>query len=109
MTGWDKNGIETEESIVLKGFFNTNLDLSYTFQLKKIGLKDITVGVTLYNLFSTKYDTNGWAAPAYHKVDGRVVAYNSSHFTDGAIRDQWGVGFAPAAPFNMMAHLSINF
>ena len=109
MTGWDKNGNETEESIVLKGFFNTNLDLSYTFQLKKTGLKDITVGVTLYNLFSTKYDTNGWATPAYHKVDGRVVAYNSSHFTDGAIRDQWGVGFAPAAPFNMMAHLSVNF
>jgi len=45
----------------------------------------------------------------YHKVGDKVVAYNGSHFTDGAVRDQWGVGFAPSAPFNVMAHLSVNF
>ena len=109
MTGWDEDGNETQESIVLKAFFNTNVDLSYNFRLPQFGMKDITVGLTLYNIFSSKYDTNGWAAPLYHKVGDKVVAYNGSHFTDGAVRDQWGVGFAPSAPFNVMAHLSVNF
>lgn len=109
MTGWDEDGNETEESIVLKGFFNTNVDLAYSFRLRQAGVKDITVGLTLYNIFSTQYDTNGWAAPMYHKVGDKVVAYNGSHFTDWAVRDQWGVGFAPSAPFNMMAHLSVSF
>ena len=108
MTGWDEDGRETEESIVLKDFLTTNLDLSYNFRLPQLGIKDATLGLTLYNIFSAKYDTNGWAAPTYHKVDGKVVAYNGSHFTDWAVRDQWGVGFAPSAPFNMMAHLSVN-
>jgi len=109
MTGWDENEGETEEAIVLKAFFYTNIDLSYNFRLPRLGLKDATVGVTLYNIFSSKHDTNGWAAPMYHKVDGKVVAYNGSHFTDGAVRDQWAVGFAPSAPFNVMGYLSVNF
>jgi len=36
---------------------------------------------------------------------GQVVAYNGA----GGVRDQWAAGFAPAAPFNFMAHLSVNF
>ena len=109
MTGWDEQGRETSESIVLDGHFSTNLDLSYTFCLKKLGLKDATVGVTLYNLFRAEFDNNGWAAPAFKAENGRIVAYNGSYATDGALRDQWAAGFAPSAPFNMMAHLSINF
>ena len=109
MTGWDENGNETEESIVLKGFFNTNVDLSYSFSVKPLDIQNITLGLTLYNIFSTQYDTNGWAAPLYHKVGDKVVAYNGSHLSDGAVRDQWAVGFAPSAPFNLMAHVSVNF
>ena len=109
MTGWDANGQETQESLMLDDHLTTNLDLSYSCRLPRFGLKDVTVGVTLYNLFSTKYDTNGWAAPAYKNEGGRVVAYNGSYATDYALRDQWAVGFAPAAPFNLMAHLSLNF
>ena len=110
MTGWDANGNETTESLTLSDHFTTNIDLSYRFELPKFGIKDATVGLTLYNLFSTKYDTNGWAAPAYKKdASGQVTAYNGSYASDGALCDQWAVGFAPAAPFNMMAHLSLNF
>ena len=109
MTGWDADGNETSESIMLDAHFTTNADLSYNFSLKKVGIKEATVGVMFYNIFNTKYDTNGWAAPKYHIVDGRTVAYNGSYFKDGGIRDQWGAGFAPAAPFNFMAHLSLNF
>lgn len=105
----DANGNKTYETMLLKEHFVTNLDLSYNFQLRKLGLKDATVGVTLYNLFSAKFDNNGWAAPAYKKdANGNVTAYNPN-VDYGAVRDYWAAGFAASAPFNMMAHLSVNF
>ena len=99
----DDNGKLTDVSMMLDGHFATNIDLSYNFKLPKLGLKDVTVGVTLYNIFSAEYDNNGWAAPRYDKVDGKVVA------TGWDASDQYEAGFAPSAPFNMMAHLSVNF
>ena len=99
----DDNGKMTDVSMMLDGHFNTNIDLSYNFNMKKMGLKDVTIGVTFYNVFSAEYDNNGWAAPIYYKENGKVVARG-----DGE-SDQYEAGFAPSAPFNMMAHLSINF
>ena len=99
----DDNGQPIDVSMMLDGHFTTNIDLSYNFQLPKFGLKDVTVGVSLYNIFSAEYDNNGWAAPAYSMKDGKVVATGKSEY------DQYEAGFAPSAPFNMMAHLSINF
>ena len=99
----DDNGQPTDVSMMLDGHFNTNIDLSYNFKLPKFGVKDVTIGMTLYNLFSAKYDNNGWAAPAFDKENGKVVAKGWS------ASDQYEAGFAPSAPFNMMAHLSINF
>ena len=99
----DDNGQLTDVSMMLDGHFTTNIDLSYSFKLPKLGIKDATIGMTLYNLFSAKYDNNGWAAPRYDKVDGKVVA------TGWDTSDPYEAGFAPSAPFNMMGHLSINF
>ena len=99
----DDDGKPVDVSMMLDGHFTTNLDLSYNFQLPKFGLKDVTVGVTLYNLFSAEYDNNGWAAPAFSMENGAVVA------TGWDTSDQYEAGFAPSAPFNMMAHLSLNF
>ncbi len=99
----DDNGQPIDVSMMLDGHFTTNIDLSYNFQLPKFGLKDVTVGVSLYNIFSAEYDNNGWAAPAYSMKNGKVVATGKSEY------DQYEAGFAPSAPFNMMAHLSINF
>ena len=99
----DDNGQLTDVNMMLDGHFTTNIDLSYSFKLPKLGIKDATIGVTLYNLFSAKYDNNGWAAPRYDKVDGKVVA------TGWDTSDPYEAGFAPSAPFNMMGHLSINF
>ena len=99
----DDNGQPVDVSMMLDGHFTTNIDLAYNFKLPKFGIKDVTVGVTLYNIFSAKYDNNGWAAPAYTKENGKVVA------TGWSSSDQYKAGFAPSAPFNMMAHLSINF
>ena len=99
----DDDGKPVDVSMMLDGHFTTNLDLSYNFQLPKFGLKDVTLGVTLYNLFSAEYDNNGWAAPAFSRENGAVVA------TGWDTSDQYEAGFAPSAPFNMMAHLSLNF
>ena len=99
----DDNNQPTDVSMMLDGHFTTNVDLSYNFRLPKLGLKDVTLGVTMYNLFSAEYDNNGWAAPAYTKQGDKVVA------TGYSASDQYEAGFAPSAPFNMMAHLSINF
>ena len=99
----DDNGQPTDVSMMLDSHFTTNIDLSYNFKLPKFGVKDITIGVSLYNIFSAEYDNNGWAAPDYEKENGKVVAKGKS------ASDQYEAGFAPSAPFNMMAHLSINF
>ena len=99
----DNQGKTTDVSMILDAHFNTNIDLSYTFALKQVGVKDVTLGVTLYNIFSAKYDNNGWAAPAFVKQNGQVVA------TGWDTSDLYEAGFAPSAPFNLMAHLSVSF
>ena len=99
----DDNDKPVDVGMILDGHFVTNIDLSYNFKLPKLGMKDATIGVTLYNLFSAEFDNNGWASPCYEKVDGKVVA------TGWGTSDQYEAGFAPSAPFNMMAHLSVNF
>jgi iron complex outermembrane receptor protein len=111
MRCYDDNGNECYRTLLLKKHFNTNIDVSYNFSLKKLGLQDATVGVTLYNVFSTKYDNNGWAAPQYTKdANGSVIAVNEWGAYDGTDYDGGqAAGFAPSAPFNMMAHLSVNF
>ncbi len=102
---WDASANTTYETLLLKSHFNTNVDLSYTFALKQLGIKETTVGLTLYNIFSAKYDNNGWAAPQFVKNgNGGVKAVN-----EWGLRDMDAAGFAPSAPFNLMAHLSVNF
>ena len=107
---WEDATKTTQESIALDGHFTTNLDLSYQFSLPSCGIKNATLGITLYNIASTKYYTGGWAAPKYRtNAEGKVEAYNASCISDYAVRDQWGVGFAPAATFHCMGHLSVSF
>ncbi len=98
---WE-NGKTTYETLLLEAHFTTNVDLSYNFKVG--GIKDATIGVTLYNIFSAKFDNNGWAAPQFIKENGQVVAIN-----EWGLRDMDAAGFAPSAPFNLMGHLSINF
>ncbi len=101
---WE-GGNTTYETLLLKSHFNTNVDLSYTFALKQFGVKSITTGLTLYNIFSSKFDNNGWAAPQFVKDgNGGVKAVN-----EWGLCDMDAAGFAPSAPFNLMGHLSINF
>lgn len=105
MLCWDENGNETHETLLLKRHFTTNVDLSYTFQLKNLWLKSATLGVTLYNVTNTKFNNNGWAAPQFRQqASGEVIAVNT-----WGTRDDGAVGLAPSAPFNFMGHVSLNF
>lgn len=104
MVSKDKDNNPVLSTMMLKSYCVTDLDLSYNFSLKRLGVKDATFGVSFYNLFSAKYDNNGWAGPKYTKVNNKLTAINTwgPYDTDAA-------GFAPSAPFNFMAHLSLNF
>ena len=85
--------------LFLSDYFTNNLDLSYTFKFK--GIKSATIGATLYNLTSLKYDNNGWAYCEIGKdANGKAYAWTT---------DLYKSGFAPQAPIHFMAHLSLNF
>jgi len=101
----DEDGNATSESLQLKHNWNTDFDLSYAFSMKKWGVKEARVGVTVYNIFSAKYDNNGWASPQYRQqADGSIAAVNT-----WGPRDAYATGFAPSAPIHCLAHLSLAF
>ncbi len=88
-------------SMMLDSYFVTNLSLDYTFKLPHI--KSITAGVTVYNLLSEKYESNGLAS-AQFKSDGKggVIAYQDAGQYSYAV-------FSAQAPANFIARLSISF
>lgn len=88
-------------STMLDSHFTTNVALSYTTSaLKQYGLKEATLGVTLYNIFNKKYNTNGWNYSEVGIKDGKPYAWSDAPTE---------TGLAPAAPFNFMVNMSLNF
>ena len=81
------------EALTLDKYFVSNLNLAYTFKPKKL-VKDITFGVTIYNLFNEEYENNGWASSSYEN--------DVNHRIDVA-------GYAAQAGTNVMANLSFHF
>ncbi|MDE5849750.1 MAG: TonB-dependent receptor [Muribaculaceae bacterium] len=79
----------------LDSYFVSDLALAYTF--KKIsGMKDLRVGVTVYNLFNEKYCNNGYAGAGYYLEDGKPVIYRYA-------------GFAAQATTNVLATVTLSF
>lgn len=102
---YDDNYNVTGEKTVgmtLASNFVTHLDLSYTTKaLSRFGLKEATIGMTVYNLFSEKYDNNGWAYCEIGKdSNGKPYAWSDSVYE---------AGFAPQAPCHVMFNMSLNF
>ncbi|MBP5479438.1 MAG: TonB-dependent receptor [Bacteroidaceae bacterium] len=96
----DDYGKEQTIGMTLGEFFTTNIDLAYTFKFRNT-IKSLTVGCTIYNVFSKEYDNNGWAYCEIGKdANGNAYAWSS---------DVYEAGFAPSAPCHFMANLSINF
>jgi iron complex outermembrane receptor protein len=89
-----------EISAMIDSYFTTDLDLSYNFKLK--GLKNVTLGVTVYNLFNEEYESNGSCAMYFKQNNGKVVAFGDNDFW------AWST-YSAQAPTNFLAHLSIRF
>ena len=85
-------------SAALDPAFVTDLDLSYTFHLKF--LKSITLGVTVYNLFNEKWESNGSCSMNFKEDNGVIKAYNGGW--------AWAT-FSAQAPTHFLAHLTLNF
>ena len=84
----------TEEHI-LDAYFVTNLRLAYSFKIK--GVKKITIGATIYNLFNEEYENNGYAGGGYYTDEnGNRQRYNYA-------------GYAAQAGVNAIGNITISF
>lgn len=79
---------------MLDAYCVSNLDLSYTFHPRKI--KELILGVSVYNLFNAQYENNGYAGSYYETVDGNKVRQSYA-------------GYAAQAGIHALGHVSISF
>lgn len=80
----------------LDSYFVSDLRLNYTFR-NIPSVKELSVGVAVYNLFNAKYCNNGYAGTEYYVDDaGKKVIYSYA-------------GFAAQATTNVMASVNIKF
>ena len=79
---------------MLDAYCVSNLDLSYTFHPRKI--KELVLGVSVYNLFNTQYENNGYAGSYYETVNGYKVRQSYA-------------GYAAQAGIHALGHVSISF
>lgn len=87
----------TKESS-LDAYCVSNLNLAYTFKLRHI--KSITVGATVYNLFNTRYETNGYSqTAALYEGDPKEGRY--------ALAED--PRFYPMAGINALGHITLRF
>jgi len=89
---------KTYTSAVIDAMFVSDLDLSYTFRMK--GLKSVTVGVTVCNLFNEQYESNGSCSMNFMNKDGKIVA------CDGGWA--WST-YSAQAPAHVLARLTVDF
>jgi len=80
----------------LDAYCVTNLNLGYVLP-KVLSLKEVRVGLLINNIFSAKYENNGYSGAGYYVDDkGEKVIYRYA-------------GYAAQAPINVMASVSIKF
>lgn len=89
---------KTYTSAVIDAMFVSDLDLSYTFKMR--GLKSATIGVTVYNIFNERYESNGSCSMNFKNEGGKIVAYDGGW--------AWAT-YSAQAPTHFLARLSINF
>ena len=78
----------------LDAYFVSNLRIGYTFMLR--GIKSLTVGATVYNIFNEEYESNGYAGSGYY-TDGN----GNRHRYDYA-------GYAAQAGMNVLGNICIE-
>ncbi len=83
------------EEAVLDPYFVSDLHLSYTFK-KILGIKELKVGFSIYNIFNEKYFNNGYAGAGYYMDGDQRVIYRYA-------------GYAAQAPAHVMGTLTLRF
>ena len=92
---------DQEVSLMLDSYCTTNLDLSYRME-NILGVKAVTLGCTIYNLFSAEYESYGAAYTAL-KSDGNggYMGYQDDYWSSYSV-------YSAQAPIHFMARLSID-
>lgn len=88
------NNARSEEAR-LDAYFVSDLALAYTFR-NIPSVKELRLGVTVYNIFNAKYCNNGYSGAGYYMEDGHPVIYRYA-------------GYAAQAPANVLATLTATF
>ena len=81
----------------LPAYSLSDLSFSYCIPVKKI-LDRIVIGADMNNVFNTRCATSGWVYSALFESGG--------HGNDNRY---YQIGFIPAAPFSVLAHITIEF
>ena len=87
------DNLGTRESS-LSDYCVTNLTLNYSINVK--GLKECTIGASIYNLFDAKYCNNGYSQTTYQKTSGSIEYIHDPRFY-------------PMAGINFLAHVHLKF
>lgn len=80
---------------MLDAYFVSDLHLGYTFRRLQ-GIREMRIGLSVYNIFNEKYFSNGYAGAGYSVVDGEKVIYRYA-------------GYAAQAPAHVMATATLRF
>lgn len=83
------------EEAVLDPYFVSDLHLSYTFK-KLIGIKELKIGFSVYNIFNERYFNNGYAGAGYYIDGDQRVIYRYA-------------GYAAQAPAHVMGTVTLKF
>lgn len=88
-----------EKGLSIAPYFVSDLNTNYTFHLS--GVKSITVGFTIYNIFNEEYESNGWGSRVYYPATLAGAA--------GALTYAPDYGLSAQAGFHVMGHVTIKF
>ena len=83
----------------LPSYTTTNVNLSYTAKVTKtLGLKEVTIGMDLHNIFNRHYASSGWVYSA--------ICDSYGHPNDNRY---YQIGFIPMAGFTAMGNVTLRF
>ena len=88
------NNAKSEEA-KLNAYFVSDLHLGYSFRHLK-GIKELSVGFSVYNVFNAKYFNNGYAGAGYYVENGEKIIYRYA-------------GYAAQAPTHVSATVAFKF
>lgn len=88
------SNVKSDEQL-LDAYFVSNLHLGYTFKLPSV--KQVRLGLSVFNIFNEEYENNGYAGAGYYVDDnGEKQIYRYA-------------GYAAQAPINVMGSVSLKF